>query len=450
MSPDLREIARQQALSEIGSTIDPRWGFLAAGRGRFHNFFSRDAAWAIAQSLSVEGNLSLPPEYLLDPAIRTIDTIAEFQSPFDILQGLMPGQSPHEVHDRHSPQDRLQELKDKGWPVKQDNAGHLSMVVYVADDATALSAIAVDVVTTAIEKTKSKEVSIKQLEKWWPFVERGLVFDIGNADGVGNGLIASIPRPGDKLTNKTWRDSHDAFALLKGRNEVIPQEAPLVYLANNCFFIGALEAGSNMAQKLGLHGFSESLLRKRAKAVEMLHERFWWEQEQTFVPLVYGKDGIQAQIVTNEPAIGLFTGAFYPLNAEKTARRMLAPDLLTPYGTRTRSTEDPLFAVNGRKSYHRGTDWEHMDTTLALGLDRINQCDVADVIKTRVGSSVKDPEFGCAELFSVTPDGRREYYYEEQPNGDKKIAACFSQSWAIQGVIAITAPETARPLSAAA
>lgn len=450
MSPDLREVARQQALFEIGSTIDPRWGFLAAGKGRFHNFFTRDAAWAIAQSLSVEGNLSLPPKYLLTPAINTIDTIAAFQSKFDILQGLMPGQSPHEVHDKDSPQDRLQELKDKGWPVKQDDKARLSMVVYVADDATALSAIAVDVVTTAIEKTKSREESMRHLEKWWPFVERGLIFDIENADREGNGLIASTPRPGDKLTNKTWRDSHDAFALLKGRDEVIPQETPLVYLANNCFFIGALEAGSNMAQKLGLDGFSESLLRKRARAVKMLHERFWWEQEQTFVPLVYGKDGTQAKIVTNESAIGLFTGAFYPLNAEKTAQRMLAPDLLTPYGTRTRSTEDPLFEVNGRKSYHRGTDWEHMDTTLGLGLGRINLQKEADLIKSRVVKSVVDPEFGCSELFSVTPDGRREYYYEEQPNGDKKNAACLSQSWVIQGVIAITAPEPIRPFSAAA
>ena len=157
MLPDIREIARQQALSEIGSTIDPRWGFLAAGKGRFHNFFTRDATWAIAQSLSVDGNLSLPPEDLLNPAIRTIDTIAEFQSQFDILQGLMPGQSPHEVHDKHSPQDRLRELKKKGWPVKEDDKDCLSMVVYLADDATALTTIAADAVTTAIEKVKSKE-----------------------------------------------------------------------------------------------------------------------------------------------------------------------------------------------------------------------------------------------------------------------------------------------------
>jgi glycogen debranching enzyme len=167
------------------------------------------------------------------------------------------------------------------------------------------------------------------------------------------------------------------------------------------------------------------------------------EKEQCFSP-VLDSGGKAIPIVTNESAIGLFTGALYPEYAKKAAVRMTEDDLLTEWGTRTRSSDDPHFRANGTSSYHRGTVWPQIDTMFGLGCDQYGLSDISNQIKNRTASLVSKPGFGCIELFSVSPSGELDYYRE-----DGKRVACFSQSWVIHGVLGITAPvEDSLPLAA--
>lgn len=156
------------------------------------------------------------------------------------------------------------------------------------------------------------------------------------------------------------------------------------------------------------------------------------EGEQCFAPLL-DRTGKPVRIITNESAIGIFTGVAYPDCARKSAVRLMRDDLLTDYGVRTRSIEDPNFRENGVESYHRGTVWPQMDTMFALGCDKYGFVDVSSDIKNRTVRLVTTPGFGCIELASVSLAGDLGYYREKG-----KAVACFDQTWVIHGVIGIT------------
>lgn len=442
MSPELRRLARQQALAELGSTLDPVLGGLAAGKGRFQNHFLRDWAISVTQSLAVPSNYSLDPNLIISPGIKALQTAFAHRSEFDILNQKMPGELAHEVHTTHSPQARLMELEKDGWPVKVSQDGKRSMTVYYAKDANSLGIFAVERLLKAIQESDSAEKADWYLQQWWPSLERTILYDIFENDPNGDRLVESITKPGDKIQNQTWRDAFDAF--IYGEGEGILPQAPLTHFANNCFAIAALESGGRLSEQMGNYGFAASLARRREIARQKLHEKFWMEQEQCFSPVLDGQ-GRAIPIVTNESAIGLFTNALFPEYAKKAAERLMEDDLLTDWGTRTRSSRDRHFRANGISSYHRGTIWPQIDTMFGLGCDQYGFSEVGSRIKTRTALIVSNPDFGCIELFSVSPGGDLDYYKE-----DGKRVACFSQSWVIHGVIGITAPSDDLRLSIAA
>lgn len=427
MPPETRTRARDISLQALPATIDKKGRIIAAGSGRFQNPFTRDFCIAIIQSLSQPGNQEIA-DLLIPPAIVTLDTIQSHQTTFDMLKGRMPGYVPHEIHDEFTPQERLEELRSLGWAVDLNAQGRAQIVAYEADDANALVVSAVEAVVQASSVTWGEEKANNLLERWWPFVENALLYDLFYGDLGNSGLIQSRQRPGSQLSNRTWRDSADAFIDREGN---LPS-FPITYFANASFHIQAIEAGERLSQRKGLDGFAEGLRKRAQKGKEILHERFWMEGEQCFAPALDG-EGKKVEVVTNESAIGLFAGVVDQDYARKVAKRMLADDLLTPYGTRTRSSDDPQFRVNGADAYHRGTVWTHGNTLLTLGCEKYGLFKEAD----RFGSAASKLviEDGCIELTAVDRNGQKEPYLERG-----EAVACKPQVWAVHGILGITAP----------
>lgn len=442
MSPELVLSARNIAFSGLRGTIDPGSGYRAAGGGRFSdpkNRFCRDPMIAIAQSLSVKANWKEDPNLLITPAVDTINFIHSYQK-VDPENPEAGGINPHEIHIKAKPTPRLLELEKDNWPVVTHDDGEKSMVVYLAGDANATTAVAAYHVLKAMRFVNGEDAAKQQLEKWWPYLKAGLNYDLNKADINGDGLIETVPQEGEKLINQTWRDSGDAFVF--GEEEV--PVAPYTFFANNCFSIRRMELMAEMAGELGYDETSQDLQVLARRSRRVLHEKFWMEEEQCYTPLLDGS-GNQVKIVTNESAIGIFTGVLDPEYARKAAERMLESDLLTDYGTRTRSTNDPNFRENGTKSYHRGTVWPQMDTMFVLGCDSYSFDDISSVVKPRILNLVTKPGYRNIELASISRSGELAHY-----NEGKDDIACIDQLWVILGIIGITATTPAKEEAIAA
>lgn len=257
MTPELKLQARKIAFDALKKTIDPGSGFRAAGAGRFadpNNKFCRDAMISIAQSLSMTPNWRVDPDRLLNPAIDSINFIHSYQSGFDLRSPLRGGLNPHEVYVKGKPSQRLLELEADNWPVVTHPDGDKSMVVYLAGDSNPLTAIGAFVTLNALQTVRGAEAARQQLKSWWPYLEASTNYDLFCADINADGLIETVPQPGDKLINQTWRDSGDAFIY---GNSQIP-EPPYTFFANNCFSIQRMVIMAKLTDQLGLRGASET------------------------------------------------------------------------------------------------------------------------------------------------------------------------------------------------
>jgi glycogen debranching enzyme len=90
-----------------------------------------------------------------------------------------------------------------------------------------------------------------------------------------------------------------------------------------------------------------------------------------------------------------------PGAAERAAERLVAPDVLTPYGLRTLSARHPRFAP---AAYHRGAVWP-FDSWLGWGgLRAAGRDREAERVRTGVLAAL-DQLLRAPELYAVEPDG---------------------------------------------
>ncbi len=431
MSPEYIHRARVIAIEGFLATIDPHGRINASGRGipnRFPNPFKRDAAIATSQILPEEGNIDLYP-VALPAAITTLELFLSKLSDWDLedlAEGIMPYQVAHEIHDRYSDQNRARELAADRWRHTKDKDGNILINAYEGDDTNAWAVIMADVISTTLEKIGQQDKAQVKLAVWWPYLEASLMRDIFYADREGDGVIKTYPNTRNKITNRTIRDSGNAFI----KNGELPRP-PYSFFANNVWHTLAQEAGSRLASKIGLDGFAKFLRDRRVRLADQLHERFWWEEEQCYVPLLDGA-GQRVEIITNESSVGIFAGVLPREYEAKAARRTLHSDLLTPFGTRTRGIDDPDFAINGELAYHSGIVWPLFDNLLCIGARRAGLRDVVDELRPRLIRVAN--EIGCEECFAVDLHGQWDHYREGGiPKG------CNPHIFTASGLLTLTA-----------
>ena len=87
------------------------------------------------------------------------------------------------------------------------------------------------------------------------------------------------------------------------------------------------------------------------------------------------------ETTTSNPGHALWTGLLRGRDAQLTARRLLADDMLTGWGIRTLSSHAPSY---NPMSYHNGAVWPHDTALIALGMKRAGDdnaaCEVASQI----------------------------------------------------------------------
>lgn len=424
MPPEVLKSVRQIGIDTVRKTIDSHGRYIAAADRKYRNPFFRDFVWSISQSFPQPGNRELL-KWMLPPAIATMNLFLKFQSQFDIREQRMPGEPPHEILDKFVPQKRLDDLAADGWAKQTDQEGNPIIVTYEEDDGPSFIPIGAEVIINAVRKIYSEQYATDLLDRWWGAIEEATLYDIYNSEN-GDHLIHTVPKPGRRIDFRTWRDGKGAF---RDRSGNLPQ-FPITFFANNCFRILGYEAEAHLASMRGLSGWENILMQKRELARQSLHERFWMEDEKCFAMLVTGK-GKKLEVVSNETALGLFTGALYPEYAAKAAKTMLQNGLLTDYGTRVTSLDEPEHFEDEYETYQRKAVWPHMDTTFALGCLRYQLEEEANVIIPRTAQYAL--QFGACELKLVDEKGNPSDYLEQ----GQSVASRY-QAFVGHGLVGIT------------
>lgn len=426
MGPALKERLREGAKEDLPKTYHPIYGIIASGNGRFHNvFFYRDAAIATILCLSKPRNCEDFPD-VIDAAIQSNNAVAKLQGEkFDPNTEETPGGIVHEYHDQYSPQQRLIELKENGWPVYKNPDGSLGLKVYTAGDTPPLFILSVAAVARALE-LRSSDQAAKYQQRIWPFVKKALDNGMYIADYDGDGLIESIPQNKNTLLNHTWKDSNDAYRAENGR---IPKP-PYKYLNNNSYHLWSLKEAALMADNLGMGQFASELRERYIRGVEIVHNLFWMDDEQFFAPLIDGK-GRQVKFIGDDVLEGLWGKVFKPDYAARVIERLKRPDMNTLWGLRTRSDLSTQFRVNGGRAYHNGLIWPHRQAIAAEGLENYGDFTFAEEIDDK--RAALELRKGRVECVAEDRIGRLIGYMEK-----KILVACQPQTWAVYGDIART------------
>ncbi len=323
----------RQALEDMAALRLPMAGpdhmvFLpAAGLPWFVAPFGRDSLIVSLQ------NTLVYPEF----ARGTLQVLGSLQAKSeDDYRDAEPGKIPHEI--------RYGEL------------AHFKLIphtpYYGTADATPLYLIALHAAWRAIGDRELLERHLETAEGCLSWID-----EYGDRDG--DGFQEYQTRSPVGYENMSWKDSGDAVvypdgSLVKGPKALCELQG---YVYN---------AWVRMAEVFDALGKPDRAQTLRAKAAA-LFERFntaFWDEELGFY--AYALDGEKKKVLTVASNAGhcLWSGIVSPERAKTVVDRLMAPDMLTGWGIRTLSTNNPAF---NPYNYQTGSVWPHDNAIIAMG-----------------------------------------------------------------------------------
>lgn len=207
-----------------------------------------------------------------------------------------------------------------------------------------------------------------------PHVERALAWIDTDGDSDGDGLQEYASRvPGGGYYNQGWKDSGDAIVHEDGELATLP----LALCELQGYVIAAKRSWADVVDEVWGDTATAKRLRCEAdRLAELVEEKFWWEDEGTYV---LGLDGSKHQIrsVASNAGHLLWSGAVDAHRGRRTARRLMESDMWSGWGIRTLSADHPSY---NPFSYHLGSVWPHDNAIIAAGMRRYGADDEAGVV----------------------------------------------------------------------
>ena len=353
--------------------------------GRFHALFGRDSAIVSLQLLPER------PEI----ARATLRALASLQGAVeDPETDEEPGKIVHEWWPRAP--DRLRRA---GWPVRDGELRY-----YGSADSTSWFLV---LLASLGERSLAAE-----LEAAW----RAAGVWLERALDTGGGLIRHGPRqaPGG-LAQQGWRDAEDpadpahlGAGILNARGET--PSPPLADADTQAVTMVALRA-------LAVLSDEERWSKEAARLGAAIGE--------AFDPETLAIAGAGERVAGAGSHLGwLLWAAALPEGArEAVAERLCRPDVFTPWGLRTLSSEHPLHTQGG---YHRGAIWP-FDSWLGWGgLRAVGRLETAERLRRGILEAIET--IGQApELFAVGPQGP-----ERIPIANRVQAWTVGARWALE------------------
>jgi glycogen debranching enzyme len=327
--------------------------------GRFNALFGRDSLVVSLQLLPAR------PEI----AAATLRALAALQGSRDDPEtDEQPGRIVHE-HWPRAPR-RLIEM---GWPVRRG-----ALRYYGSADSTAWFLVVLDALGDAA-LARELEASRRAAGEW---LERAIA--------RGGGLVRHGPRRArGGLAQQGWRDTTDPLDPDTHGGGIVREDgsAPRPPLADADTQAVAVAAADALARLSGERSHRELAAGLR----ERVRRAFDVET------MAIEGDGRRVPGAGSQLGWLLWAGAA-PSGA---AERLVRPDVMTPWGLRTLSADDPRFDAH---AYHRGTVWP-FDSWLGWGgLRAAGRTAEAERVRAGVLEAL-DRLGGAPELYAVGPDG---------------------------------------------
>lgn len=337
----------------------------AADPGRFHALFGRDSAIVSLQLLPAR------PEV----ARATLRALASLQgSREDPEREEEPGKIVHEWWPRAP-----ERLRRAGWPVRDGELRY-----YGSADSTSWFLV--------LLASLGDSSLAAELEGAW----RAAGDWLAGALRSGGGLIRHGPRRGaGGLAQQGWRDAEDPADPAYYGAGILHEDgttpaAPLADADTQAVAIVALRALTVLS---GERRWSEEATALRAQISA------GFDRET----MALDGDGRRVRGAGSQLGWLLWAEALSPAERERAAERLCRPDLLTPWGLRTLSSDHPRYAAD---AYHRGAVWP-FDSWLGWGgLRAAGRADAAERLRRGILEAIE--AVGQApELYAVGRAGPR-------------------------------------------
>lgn len=292
---------------------------------------------------------------LLKPVKDTLHTLAAFQgTKVDTKNDEEPGKILHERRypDSEKNKLRLEELRRAGWPVEE------ILHYFGSVDSTPLF---VDVACEYFLATGDHQF-FSQIDR---NVRSALNWLKDYGDVLGDGFIRFSAKNRHALLNQGWMDSFDSLEVEGGRR---PRE-PIALVEVQAYAFSAYKHAAEAYKRIGDEEFSKELFQRAGLIKERFNNEFWMEDEGYFAS---GLDANNRQItaVRSSPGHAILSGIIDLDKFPRMVKRIMEPDLFTPYGIRTLSSESRFFRDQPPGGYHNGGIWPHDNGLIYLGLKK--------------------------------------------------------------------------------
>ncbi|HLW16425.1 MAG TPA: glycogen debranching N-terminal domain-containing protein [Actinomycetota bacterium] len=252
-------------------------------------------------------------------------------------------------------------------------------------------------------------------EAMWPHAVRALEWIERYGDADGDGYVEYKRKSGGGLDNQGWKDSFDGILHEDGSIA----EAPIALAEVQGYVYDAKRRIGELAHALGHEDIGKQLEHEAADLKERYNRDFWMNEHNTYA---VGLDANKEQIksVTSNPGHGLWSRIVDNAKAQRLARRLMAPDMLSGWGVRTLSSMNPGYDPIG---YHTGTIWPHDNSLIAHGLMRYGFIEESNRVINELALAGAFFDFRYPELFCG-------YARDDVPVPVEYPVACRPQAWA--------------------
>jgi glycogen debranching enzyme len=259
----------------------------------------------------------------------------------------------------------------------------------------------------------------RQLDEWWPALERAAGWISRQTDSHPLGLLAYARGADSGLSNQGWKDSGDSIFHADGR---FP-DGPIALVEVQGYVYAAYRTMATLTARRG-DPRAAARWTKRAEALQATVEDRFWMADQGFYGIALDGHGDLCRVRASNPGHLLFTGLPRPDRAARVCDQLFTGSFYSGWGLRTLASDQARF---NPMSYHNGSVWPHDTALTALGLSRYGER--AGVVKLTSGlfEAATLLEMRLPELFCGFP----------RAAGEAPVAypvACLPQAWAAGAV----------------
>ncbi len=255
-------------------------------------------------------------------------------------------------------------------------------------------------------------------EELLPNVHRALEWMERHGDLDGDGYLEYRTRSERGIDNQGWKDSGDSVLYPDGTQV----EPPIALVEVQAYAHAAKSWLATVVRQMGDASLADRLEREATALRERFNQDYWLE-DAGFYSLALDSEKRPIRDATSNPGHALIGGIVPPDRAERVAARLLAPDMASGWGVRTRAAEDPNY---NPMSYHNGSVWPHDNSLIAYGMALSGLRDGANEVARQIFAAAPHyrldrlPELYCGFAPGETGLGRPADY----------PVSCSPQAWA--------------------